>query len=69
LFGKGRREQALRNLCWIRNLPEDDIYLVEEVAYIDAAIEEQRLALGDGFWKVSNEVLPSVLCFYNPANA
>lgn len=53
LLTKGRREQALKNLTWIRNIPADHIYLVEEVAYIDAAIEEQRQGLGTGFWKVS----------------
>lgn len=51
LFQKGRREQAMANLCWIRNLPADDLYLVEEVAFIDAALEEQRATVGVGFWK------------------
>lgn len=51
LFQKGRREEAMRNLCWIRNLPADDIYMVEEVAFIDAALEEQRSTIGIGFWK------------------
>jgi sugar porter (SP) family MFS transporter len=51
LIGNGQRERALKNLCWIRNLPADDIYIVEEVVFIDAAIEEQRNALGAGFWK------------------
>lgn len=51
LFQKGRREEAMRNLCWIRNLPADDLYIVEEVAFIDAALEEQRTTIGLGFWK------------------
>ncbi|KAI6880867.1 putative quinate [Hortaea werneckii] len=51
LVSKNRREQAIKNLCWIRNLPEDEIYIVEEVAFIDAAIEEQNAAIGVGFWK------------------
>jgi sugar porter (SP) family MFS transporter len=51
LIGNGQREKGLKNLCWIRQLPADDIYIVEEVASIDAAIEEQRHALGEGFWK------------------
>lgn len=50
LFSKGRREEALRNLCWIRTLPAEDIYLVEEVALIDAALEAQRSSIGMGFW-------------------
>jgi Sugar (and other) transporter len=51
LIGNGQREKGLKNLCWIRQLPADDIYIIEEVASIDAAIEEQRHALGEGFWK------------------
>ncbi|KAI7532588.1 putative quinate [Hortaea werneckii] len=51
LVSKNRRDQAIKNLCWIRNLPEDEIYIVEEVAFIDAAIEEQNAAIGVGFWK------------------
>jgi MFS family permease len=51
LFGQGRREEALKNLCWIRKLPADELYIVEEVAFIDAALEEQRTVLGVGFWR------------------
>jgi len=51
LFQKGDREQALANLYWIRNLPADDIYIVEEVAAIDAGIEYERIHVGAGFWK------------------
>ncbi|OCK73658.1 general substrate transporter [Lepidopterella palustris CBS 459.81] len=50
-FMKGRREQALKSLCWMRNLPADDLYIVEEVAAIDAAIEHERAHVGPGFWK------------------
>lgn len=50
LFTKGRREEALRNLCWIRNLPADHIYMVEEIAAIDAQIEHDRIHIGPGFW-------------------
>lgn len=55
LLTKGKRAQALKNLCWVRQLPQDHIYLVEEVAFIDAAIEEQRAAVGSGFWKVRTQ--------------
>ncbi|KAF2107844.1 general substrate transporter [Lophiotrema nucula] len=51
LFSKGKREQAMQNLCWIRNLPADDLYIVEEVAAIDAQIEYDRIHIGAGFWK------------------
>ncbi|MCI2435616.1 MFS transporter, partial [Listeria monocytogenes] len=29
LFEKGRREEAMANLCWIRNLSPDDTYILE----------------------------------------
>lgn len=51
LLLKGRREQAMKNLCWIRQLDENDIYITEEVATVDQAIEEQVATVGLGFWK------------------
>jgi sugar porter (SP) family MFS transporter len=51
LFVNGKREQAMKNLCWIRNLPADDLYIIEEVAAIDAQIEHDRIHVGAGFWK------------------
>lgn len=50
LLTKSKREQAIKNLCWIRQLPADHIYIVEEIAFVDAAIEEQRAEIGAGFW-------------------
>lgn len=51
LFGRGRREEAVKNLCWIRQLPESDVYIVEEISTIDQALEEQKAKIGTGFWK------------------
>jgi hypothetical protein len=51
LLSKGKREHALKNLCWIRQLQQDDLYIVEEVAFLDAALEEQAAAIGNGFWR------------------
>jgi sugar porter (SP) family MFS transporter len=50
LIGAGKREQGLNNLCWVRQLPPDHIYIVEEVSYIDNAIQEQTSTIGTGFW-------------------
>ena len=47
---KGRRDQALANLCWIRNLDKDHPYLAEEFAEIEAAIDRDQRAVGLGFW-------------------
>lgn len=51
LFSRGRRDEAMTNLCWIRQLDENNIYMIEEVAAIDQALEEQRSSIGLGFWK------------------
>jgi sugar porter (SP) family MFS transporter len=51
LMSKGRRDLALKNLCWIRTLDASDIYMLEEVSAIDAAIEVQRTTVGLGFWQ------------------
>ncbi|KAK1143946.1 hypothetical protein N8T08_005855 [Aspergillus melleus] len=51
LFLRGRREEAIKNLCWIRQLPEDHIYMMEEIGAIDQSLEHQRSTIGLGFWK------------------
>ncbi|KAB8070189.1 general substrate transporter [Aspergillus leporis] len=51
LFLRDRRQEAMNNLCWIRQLDETDIYITEEVAAIDQALEEQAATVGIGFWK------------------
>lgn len=51
LFFRGRREEAIKNLSWIRQLPEDHIYMIEEIGAIDQSLEQQRSTIGLGFWK------------------
>ncbi|EDN98861.1 hypothetical protein SS1G_13720 [Sclerotinia sclerotiorum 1980 UF-70] len=51
LMSKGKREKAIKNLCWIRNLTEDDIYIKEEIYAIDQNIEQQMIGGGLGFWQ------------------
>ncbi|KAL5356884.1 putative quinate permease [Aspergillus floccosus] len=51
LFLRGRREQAIENLCWIRQLPADHIYMIEEIGAIDQSLEQQRATIGLGFTK------------------
>ncbi|KAH8807517.1 general substrate transporter [Xylogone sp. PMI_703] len=51
LMSKGRREEGIRNLCWIRHLEPTDIYMMEEISAIDTAIEEQSSTVGLGFWQ------------------
>ncbi|KAF2127322.1 general substrate transporter [Dothidotthia symphoricarpi CBS 119687] len=50
LFSKGRHEEAVKNLCWIRKLDANDPYILEEVAAIDAQIEHDRVHIGPGFF-------------------
>jgi sugar porter (SP) family MFS transporter len=49
-FANGKRDQAIKDLCWIRNLDATDPYILEEVAAIDAEIEHNRVVVGAGFW-------------------
>jgi sugar porter (SP) family MFS transporter len=51
LFANGRREEAMKILCWIRNLEPTDQYILEEVQYIDRDIERFEREVGKGFWK------------------
>ncbi|POR36288.1 Quinate permease [Tolypocladium paradoxum] len=51
LFSKGQREKGMEVLCWMRNLDRNDIYIVEEVSYIDEDLENFRRDVGAGFWK------------------
>lgn len=51
LMTRGQRSKALKNLCWIRKLPQDDIYMLEEVSAIDAGLEHQHATVGLGFWQ------------------
>lgn len=51
LFSKGRREEAMKVLCWMRNLEATDLYLVEEVQSIEEDLERYHNAVGAGFWK------------------
>lgn len=51
LFSKGRREEAIRNLCWLRKLDADDLYMIEEISYIDHELERYNREVGPGFWR------------------
>lgn len=51
LMSRGQRAKALQNLCWIRKLDTNDVYMLEEVSAIDAALEHQHATVGLGFWQ------------------
>lgn len=51
LYRKGKREQAIKNLCYLRQLPEDHQYMLEEVGRIEARLEEEKeLSKGQDGW-------------------
>jgi MFS family permease len=52
LFANNKREQAMKNLCWIRgDLPVDHPYILEEIEAIERQVEHDRIHVGAGFWK------------------
>ncbi|KAJ5100307.1 hypothetical protein N7456_006359 [Penicillium angulare] len=51
LLSRGRRAEGLKNLCWMRQLEEHDVYILEEVRMIDQALEEQFGGGGSEFWR------------------
>ncbi|RYP66879.1 hypothetical protein DL769_005911 [Monosporascus sp. CRB-8-3] len=51
LLSKGRRDRAIKILCWIRQLDRSDTYMMEELSYIDDDLERYRREVGAGFWK------------------
>lgn len=50
-FSRGRRDEAVKNLCWLRNLPENHVYIQEELLAMETALETQKATIGLGFWQ------------------
>lgn len=51
LLRQGKKERALKNLCYLRQLPADHQYMLEEVGMIEARLEEQAaLSRGKDNW-------------------
>ncbi|KAI5461894.1 quinate permease [Mariannaea sp. PMI_226] len=48
LFSKNRREEAVKTLCWMRNLDATDSYIIEEISFIDRDLES--VTVDRGFW-------------------
>jgi MFS family permease len=57
LISRGRRDEGIQNLCWLRKLPADHIYMQEEIFGIDNALEYQRSTVGLGFWQPFKAVI------------
>lgn len=56
LFSVNRHDEAIENLTWFRNLPEDDEYVVFEVNQVKESIESQRMKVGLGLMDPFKEV-------------
>ncbi|KAK6464086.1 hypothetical protein DFJ63DRAFT_284486 [Scheffersomyces coipomensis] len=56
LFQVNKDEQAIKNLTWLRNLPEDHEYIIYEINQIKESIEYQRINVGLGLWDPFKEV-------------
>jgi len=56
LITRGRRDEAIRNLCYIRKLDPTHPYIIEEVNMIDIQIEHDTTAVGTGFWAPFRQV-------------
>ncbi|GAA5852824.1 hypothetical protein JCM9279_006196 [Rhodotorula babjevae] len=50
LMQRGKRDAAVKNLCFIRNLSPEDPYIINEINEIDIQAEHDRTAVGTGFW-------------------
>ncbi|KAF6066591.1 Sugar (and other) transporter family protein [Candida albicans] len=56
LMQVGRYDEAIKNLTWFRQLPEDDEYIVYEVNQVKESIEEQKQKIGLGIMDPFYEV-------------
>lgn len=56
LITRNRRDEAVKNLCFIRNLSPQEPYLINEMNEIDVQVEHDRTAVGAGFWAPFRQV-------------
>ncbi|BGP51154.1 hypothetical protein JCM10450v2_007083 [Rhodotorula kratochvilovae] len=56
LISRQRRDEAIKNLCFLRNLAHDDPYMIQEINDIDLQVENDRTAVGSGFWSPFRQV-------------
>ncbi|KAI5480531.1 MFS transporter, quinate permease [Pseudohyphozyma bogoriensis] len=50
LISRNRRDEAIKNLCYLRKLDVSDPYLIEEINLIDIQVEHDRTSVGTSFW-------------------
>ncbi|GJN93286.1 hypothetical protein Rhopal_006333-T1 [Rhodotorula paludigena] len=63
LISRSRRDEAIKNLSFLRKLPADDPYMIQEINDIDLQVENDRTAVGSGFWAPFRQVFGKSFLF------
>lgn len=63
LLSKGRDDQALKNLAWIRSLPEDHPYVQQEIASMHAVLTLEKETTGEDFFAPFRAVFKNKVMF------
>lgn len=64
LFTVGKREQAIKNLCYLRQLDPEDEYIRYEVKIMEEEVEQKRQEIGLGLWDPFFKLLRSSSLMY-----
>ncbi|GAA6060321.1 hypothetical protein JCM10212_000418 [Sporobolomyces blumeae] len=56
LISRSRRDEAINNLAYLRKLDRNHPYLIQEINDIDLQVENDRTAVGVGFWAPFRQV-------------
>lgn len=57
LLSCGRKDEALRSLCWIRKSNSDDPLIQNEFSIMESSLENQNQKLGNSFWSPFEKLL------------
>lgn len=63
LLSKGKEEQALANLSYLRNLPEDHDYIQQEMASMQDVLQREVADIGSGVTAPFKGVFKNKLLF------
>ncbi|ORY49733.1 MFS quinate transporter QutD [Leucosporidium creatinivorum] len=56
LISRNRRDEAIKNLSYLRKLDAQEPYIIEEINAIDIQVEHDATAVGTGFWAPFRQV-------------
>jgi len=63
LLSKGRHEEALKNLSYIRSLPEDHSYIQQEISSMQEVLNLETQTTGSDFWAPFRAVFKNKVMF------